>query len=31
VSPKRTNLILPSDIPNGEADVLIFHCFDIKP
>jgi len=28
--PKRTNLVLTADVPNGEADVLIFDGFDVE-
>lgn len=30
VPPQRPNLILASDIPDCETDVLIFHCFHIE-
>lgn len=30
VAPQRTNLILSSDVPHGEADVLVFHSFDVE-
>jgi len=30
MSPQRTNLVLATDIPNGEADVLVFDSLDIK-
>lgn len=30
MSPQRSNLILSSDIPNCETNVLILHCFDIE-
>ena len=28
---KKKYLVLATDIPNSEADVLIFHSFHIKP
>ena len=28
--PERTDLVLPSYIPNSERDVLIFHGLDIE-
>lgn len=28
--PERADLVLPSDIPNGERDVLIFYGLDIE-
>lgn len=31
VSPERPNLVLATYIPYCEADILIFHCFHIKP
>lgn len=31
VTPQRTDLILTSDIPHGEPDVLVFNGFDVKP
>ena len=30
MSPKRTNLILPSHVPDSEANVLIFHSFNVE-
>jgi hypothetical protein len=30
VSPQGSDLVLASDIPHGEADVLIFHCFHVE-
>jgi len=30
MSPKGSDLVLTADIPNSEADVLVFHGFDIK-
>jgi len=30
VSPQRPNLVLPTNIPNGELDVLVFNSFDIE-
>ena len=28
--PERADLVLPSDIPNGEGDVLVFYGLDIE-
>jgi hypothetical protein len=28
--PQRTDLVLASDIPHGELDVLIFDCLDVE-
>ena len=28
--PKRSDLVLPTDIPYGELDVLVFDSLDIK-
>ncbi len=30
VSPERTDLILTTDIPHGERDVLVFDSFDVE-
>jgi hypothetical protein len=30
VSPKGSDLVLPSDIPHSEADVLVLHSFHIE-
>ena len=28
--PKRSDLVLPTDIPHGELDVLVFDSLDVK-
>ena len=30
VPPERSNLVLSSDIPNSEGDVLVLHSLDVK-
>ena len=30
VPPERTNLVLASDVPDGEGDVLVLHGLDVK-
>merc|ERR1719373_124047 len=30
ISPKRTDLVLTTDVPNSEADVFVFECFHIE-
>lgn len=30
VSPERTNLVLATNIPHGELDVLVFDCLNIE-
>ena len=30
VSPERADLVLPSDIPHGEGDVLVLDRLDIE-
>ena len=30
VPPERSNLVLSSDIPNSEGDVLVLHSLDIE-
>lgn len=31
VSPKRSDLVLTTNIPNCETDVLVFDCLNIEP
>ena len=31
VPPKWSDFILTSDIPDSKTDVLILHCFYVKP
>ena len=31
VAPERTDLVLTSDIPHREVDVLVFHGLDVEP
>jgi hypothetical protein len=31
VTPERANLVLASDIPDGERNVLILNSFDVEP
>lgn len=31
VSPEGADLVLPTYIPHSEADVLVLHCFHVKP
>lgn len=31
VSPQGSDLVLPSDIPHSEADVLVLHSFHVEP
>jgi len=31
MSPKGTDFILATNIPDSETDVLVFHGLDIKP
>ena len=30
VAPQRADLVLASDVPHGEGEVLVGHCLDIK-
>jgi hypothetical protein len=30
VTPQRTDLVLTTDIPNGELNVLVFHSLDVE-
>jgi hypothetical protein len=30
VSPQRAYLVLSSDVPNGEGDVLVLHSLDVE-
>ena len=29
--PQRSDLVLSTNVPYGKANVLVFHCFHIKP
>lgn len=31
MSPQRSDLVLASHIPHGEADVVVLHSLNIKP
>jgi hypothetical protein len=30
VAPERANLVLPSNVPHSERDVLVFYCLDVE-
>lgn len=30
MAPERSDFVLTADVPNREADVLVFHCLDVE-